>query len=219
MKFYLQTLKPDEFMQVNQCVTLSGIYTEPIDFTQEELDVNATLASLQEVMSEDQLIYLFGLNDTFRHLLEEAKRLQSVCSQARLIVPANEQGFMAVKASKRMNVPVAVGAIFQSEHAAIALQDQAPLLFVNLEKIGRYADSMQVLKDILALVDEDKKENVVAVCSSLEQVRAAMRAQAKAICANFRVYAQMMYGSAVQSDLSIAREEWLLTYARHDVVE
>lgn len=46
-----------------------------------------------------------------------------------------------------------------------------------------------------------------------------MRAQAKAICANFRVYAQMMYGSAVQSDLSIAREEWLLTYARHDVVE
>lgn len=219
MKFYLQSLKPEDFMQVNQSVTLAGVYSEPIDFTNDELDVAKTIQDLLEVMSEDQIIYLYGMNDTFRYLLEEGKRLQSVSKQAALIVPASEQGFMAIKASKRMGIPLAVGSIFQLEQAAVALQDQAALLFINLEKVGRYTDSIQVLQDILSLVDQPQKENIVAVCSNLEQLRSAMRVGARAVCATPRVYSQMVYGTASDADLSVAREEWLLTYARHDVVE
>ena len=219
MRFYLQSLKPEDFMQINQSVTLAGVYSEPIDFTNEELDVTKTIQDVLEVMSEDQAIYLYGMNDTFRYLLEEGKRLQSVSKQAALIVPASEQGFMAVKASKRMGVPLAVGSIFQLEQAAVALQDQAVLLFINLEKVGRYTDSIQVLKEILSVAEQPQTENIVAVCSNLEQVRQAMRVGAKAVCATPRVYAQMIYGTASDADLSVAREEWLLTYARHDVVE
>lgn len=219
MRFYLQSLKPEDFMQINQSVTLAGVYSEPIDFTNEELDVTKTIQDVLEVMSEDQAIYLYGMNDTFRYLLEEGKRLQSVSKQAALIVPASEQGFMAVKASKRMGVPLAVGSIFQLEQAAVALQDQAALLFINLEKVGRYTDSIQVLKEILSVAEQPQTENIVAVCSNLEQVRQAMRVGAKAVCATPPVYAQMIYGTASDADLSVAREEWLLTYARHDVVE
>lgn len=219
MKFYLNSLNPDAFLQINQAVTLAGIYTEPQDFSYHELNVEKTLESILEMMTEKQNIFVYGMAGGFRMMLEEGKRLARISEQITLVVPANEQGFMAVKASHRLQLNTALGAIYQSEQAAIALQDGAPTLIVDLEKIGRYTDSMSALKDILDLIEPEDREKLIVVCPTLEALRQAMRLGAKAICAKPQVYNQMLFNVLTDSQMMQSREEWMLTYTRNEVIE
>lgn len=219
LKFYLKSLNPDEFLHINQAVTLAGIYTEPADFSYHELDVENTLKSVMEMMSEEQTIFVYGIGGSFRMMLEEGKRLAGISRQIQLVVPANEQGFMAMKASHRADVQTALGALYQSDQAAIALQDGAQKMIMDLEKVGRHADAMEVLSDILDLMKEEDRENLIVVCPTLESVRQAMRIGARSICAGTQVYNQMLFNVLTDLQVMQAREEWMITYTRNQVLD
>lgn len=217
MKFYLKTLSPDEFMEINQAITLSGVCTEPLDFSRGEVDVMSALEGLLEVMSEAQTISLFALNGGFRGMLEEGKMIQKLSSALILTLPASEQGFMAAKASRRLQLPVAMGAIFTLGQAAIALEVQEGPLFLDMEKAGRFVDSQALLKDILALCPD--KTRVIALCENEEYFAKAIASGAQAICAPAKVYAQNLFNILTESQMAQAREEWILAYTRNTVLE
>lgn len=219
MQFYLETLKADEFMEINQAISLAGVYTRPMDFISETADVEKTLESLLEYMSAEQKIFVYPVTGNFRTMLEEGKNLQKISSQITLTLPASDQGYMAAKVSKRMNLPVAIGALYQSEQAAIALQDSNVLLFYDLEEAGNYGDSLAVLKAILSLLDDEHKESLVVICPNLEMVRKALNAGARAICTRGEVYSRMLFNPMTTSLMNKAREEWMMTYTRSLVVD
>ena len=217
MKFYLKTLNPDEFMEINQAITLSGICTEPTDFSRGEVDVMSALESLLEVMSEDQTISLFAINSGFRGMLEEGKMLQKISPALILTLPANEQGFMAAKASRRLNLSVAIGAIFSLGQGTIALENQeGPLLF-DMEKVGRFCDSVILLEQLLALVED--KTRVIALCENEEYFTKALACGAQAICAPGQVYGENLFNLLTNSQMNQAREEWLMAYTRNTILE
>lgn len=219
MKFYLESISADEFMDINQAVGLAGVYTKPSDFTKSQADVGQVLKSLLEYMGADQKIFVYGMTGNFRTLLEEGRILQKVSSQIVLTLPASDQGFMAAKASKRMHIPVAMGAFFQSEQAAIALQDPDLVLFYDLEQAGKFGDSMAVLKDMLALLEEGQKESLVVICPNLESVRKVIAAGARAIWTGNDVYIQMLFNPMTEMEMAKDRDEWLNTYTRTLVMD
>ncbi len=219
MKFYLQTLNPDEFSQINQAITLSGLITEPCDFSRAELDVQKTLEALLERMSEDQHIYVYGLSTGFRSMLEEGKMLQQVSKQLVLTLPADEQGLMAVKASRRMNLPTAAGCIFQSEQALMAMQNHAGTVFLDFEKIGRFTSAESVVQDVVLHAASNKDCEVIVIAKTLEQLRVAIECGAESICTTPDVYGQMLFNILTTSEMAQAREEWLMAYTRNEVLE
>lgn len=217
MKFYLKTLSPEEFMEINQAVTLSGVCTEPTDFSRGEVDVMSALEGLLEVMSENQTISLFALNGSFRGMLEEGKMLQKLSSSLILTLPASEQGFMAAKASRRLQLPVSMGAIFTLSQAAIALETQEGPLLIDMEKVGRFGDSQAILKEILALCSD--KTRIIALCESQESFVRAIATGVQAICAPAKVYAENLFNILTESQMTQAREEWIMAYTRNTVLE
>ena len=219
MKFYLQTLNPDEFSQINQAVTLSGIITEPCDFSRGELDVRECLENLLEMMSEDQHVFVYGLSTGFRTMLEEGKRLQQVSKQIVLTLPANEQGLMAMKAAKRMNLPVAAGCVFQSEQALMAMQNHAGTVFLDMEKIGRFSNPENVLQEVNLRLASYKETEVIVIAKTLDQLRLALECGSNSICSTPEVYGQMLFNVLTTSEMAQAREEWLMAYTRNEVLE
>ena len=217
MKFYLKTLNPDEFMEINQAITLSGICTEPTDFSRGEVDVMSALEGLLEVMSEDQTISLFALNGGFRGMLEEGKMLQKISPALILTLPASEQGFMAAKASRHLNLSVAMGAIFSLGQGTIALENQDGPLIFDMEKAGRFCDSVKLLQQLLALVED--KTRVIALCENEEYFIKALACGAQAICAPSQVYGENLFNLLTDSQMNQAREEWLMAYTRNTILE
>lgn len=221
MKFYLRTLSPAEFMEVNQAVSLSGVYTEPFDFTRKDVPVNETLKGLLEVMAEEQSVFVYGISNGFRNILEEGRRLQKFSAQLVLTIPVDVQGLMAAKAAVRMKVPVACGRIFDLEQAAAAMHNQAGRIVLNLENISRYASAKKVLKRVLKLARQEGYdcERILVVCSSAEQMRMAIAAGAVSLAADKDVYDGMMYSILTSSETAACRDEWILTYTRAEVLD
>lgn len=217
MKFYLQTISSDEFMEINQAIGMEGIITQPWDFTRCGADVNKTLSALLDVMSEEQKLYVQAIQAGFRGMLEEARKLRQFSSQLVAILPCSEQGLMAMKALRRMQLPAAAGQIFQAEQAMLAMHNLDGPVLLDLEKIGRFADAKEVLANALALAQ--KPENILCLCSSLEQMRMAMALGAKQIAAPAGVYQQMLFSVLTSSETNSMREEWILTYTRNEVLE
>lgn len=219
MKFYLQSLNPDEFMQINQAVSLAGVCSEPVDFSRGELNVMDTIHNLLEVMSEDQSFYIYGLSSNFRAMLEEGKRLQKLSGQLVLTLPTSEQGLMAAKAARRMQIPVALGSIFSAAQAALAIHDHAGTILLDLNKASRFIPAEEILRDTLALFAEGEKERLLVLCSNMDQFNLAIRLQAASIAAPSEVYAQLLYNVLTSSEMMQAREEWLLAYTRNEVLD
>lgn len=219
MKYYLQTLSPDAFMQINQAVSLAGVYTEPTDFSRQEIDVMSALSNLLEVMADTQTLMVTGLSSGFRSLLEEGKTLQKLSGQLMLNVPASEQGFMAAKAARRLSLPVGVTSIFSAAQASLALHNEAGMVLIDLEKAGRFTDSEQLLQDVLGLVDPQDREKILVICSSSEYLTQALRCGAQAVAAPVSVYGEMLYNVLTDSEMAQAREEWLLAYTRNSILE
>lgn len=219
MKFYLQSVSPEDFMEINQAITLSGVLTEPWQFTRGEIEPQQAVSSLLEVMSEEQTVLVTAISSGFRSMLEEGKRLQSLSKQLILNVPCAEQGLMCLKAAIRLQLPVAAGMIFQSEQAVLAARNQARMIVLDLEKIGRFGSSKKVLEDTLSMLEEEARGRVLAQCSSLEQLRMAMKAGAKNLCAPVDVYHQMLFCVPTVSEAESIREEWVLTFTRNEVLE
>ncbi len=112
------------------------------------------------------------------------------------------RAFMAVKASKRMGVPLAVGSIFQLNRQQLPCRIKLALLFINLEKVVRYTDSIQVLKEILFCggTAANRKH-----CGSRSNLGSSPgdAGRCKQFVRKPRVYAQMIYGTASDADLSV----------------
>lgn len=221
MKFYLQSLNARDFLEVNQALTLSGVYTEPTDFTRSEVNVNETLKALLEVMSEDQSILVYGISNGFRNMLDEGKHLQMFSKQLVLTVPADVNGYMTLKASKRMGVNTACGRVFELEQAVVAMHNGAQKIVLDLEKIGRFASAMDVLGRILAEAQKSgyPLDDIIAVCATSEQLRQAMAAGARSVGAPRSVYDNMLYSVLTGSETAAARDEWILTYTRPEVLD
>ncbi|UNT96793.1 hypothetical protein [Allobaculum mucilyticum] len=222
MKFYLQTLQPDEFMEVNQAVSLAGVYTEPVDFTRSEANVNQTLSALLEVMSEEQTIFVYGISNGFRNMLEEGRHLQKFSKQLIPAVPADGQGCMAIKAGSHQHLGMAAGRIFSPEQAALAMHNGAKTLLLDLEKIGRFTSAKKVLKKVLKLSGNDESQagsEILAICTSLEEMRMAMACGATSIAAPKAVYDQMLFSVLTASETAAARDEWIMTYTRTEVLD
>lgn len=219
MKFYLRTILPEEVMEINQAITLSGVLCEPWQLTRNEINVEQQLESLLDVMSEEQTLLIQAISNAFRGMLEEGKRLQKLSAQITMMVPATQQGLMALKASRRLSLPMAASQVFQLEQAMVALHAHAGLLILDLDKISRFASAKKVLKSLLKTVSSDQKENLLVVCETVEQLRMAMACGAECVAASADVYHQLLFSVLSDSEMQSIREEWILTYTRNTVLE
>lgn len=219
MKFYLRTILPEEVMEINQAITLSGVLCEPWQLTRNEINVEQQFESLLDVMSEEQTLLVQAISNAFRGMLEEGKRLQKLSAQITMMVPATQQGLMALKASRRLSLPMAASQVFQLEQAMVALHAHAGLLILDLDKISRFASAKKVLKSLLKTVSSDQKENLLVVCETVEQLRMAMACGAECVAASADVYHQLLFSVLSDSEMQSIREEWILTYTRNTVLE
>lgn len=219
MKFYLRTILPEEVMEINQAITLSGVLCEPWQLTRNEINVEQRFESLLDVMSEEQTLLVQAISNAFRGMLEEGKRLQKLSAQITMMVPATQQGLMALKASRRLSLPMAASQVFQLEQAMVALHAHAGLLILDLDKISRFASAKKVLKSLLKTVSSDQKENLLVVCETVEQLRMAMACGAECVAASADVYHQLLFSVLSDSEMQSIREEWILTYTRNTVLE
>lgn len=219
MKFYLRTILPEEVMEINQAITLSGVLCEPWQLTRNEINVEQRFESLLDVMSEEQTLLIQAISNAFRGMLEEGKRLQKLSAQITMMVPATQQGLMALKASRRLSLPMAASQVFQLEQAMVALHAHAGLLILDLDKISRFASAKKVLKSLLKTVSSDQKENLLVVCETVEQLRMAMACGAECVAASADVYHQLLFSVLSDSEMQSIREEWILTYTRNTVLE
>lgn len=211
MKFYLRTILPEEVMEINQAITLSGVLCEPWQLTRNEINVEQRFESLLDVMSEEQTLLVQAISNAFRGMLEEGKRLQKLSAQITMMVPATQQGLMALKASRRLSLPMAASQVFQLEQAMVALHAHAGLLILDLDKISRFASAKKVLKSLLKTVSSDQKENLLVVCETVEQLRMAMACGAECVAASADVYHQLLFSVLSDSEMQSIREEWILT--------
>lgn len=225
MKYYLQTIDPAEFLEVNQAITLSGVYTEPMDFSRSNKNVKETLNSLLEVMSESQNILLYSIAPSFRSILEEGRHLQAFSPRLIPVVTADSQGYMTLKAAHTLHIPTACGRIFTLEQAMASMHNQAWVTILDLEKISRFAPTEGLVEDVLNTAgaysaNEDyDPDRVLVVVSDSSQFHMAIQAGAQNICAPKSVFDQMLYSPLTKSESVAARDEWIVTYARMEVLD
>lgn len=225
MKYYLQTIDPAEFLEVNQAITLSGVYTEPMDFSRSNKNVKETLNSLLEVMSESQNILLYSIAPSFRSILEEGRHLQAFSPRLIPVVTADSCGYMTSKPRIRFIFRQPAAESLPSNRRWPPCITEAWLTILDLEKISRFAPIEGLVEDVLNTAgaysaNEDyDPDRVLVVVSDSSQFHMAIQAGAQNICAPKSVFDQMLYSPLTKSESVAARDEWIVTYARMEVLD
>lgn len=219
MELYLQSVSPDDFMEINQAVPLSGIYTAPFDFTAGELNVKDTLQSLLEVMDDTQKLYVHSVSAGFRSILDEGKTLHALSDKIVLVVPADAQGLMALKACRTLKIPAAAANVYDPAQILVASKVTEAPVIADLDAISRHGDARQVLSQAAAILDDPGKQLMVSGCMNQEAFTGAAMVHPAAIAARPEVFRSMMYSVLTQSEMENARDQWIMTYTSDTVLD
>lgn len=220
MNFFLQTCSPDEFMEVNQAVTLSGIVLDAHALAAKESDVKQCITDLLEVMSKEQKLYIPCISIGFRSILEEGKKLTKLSDQIVMVTGCDGPSFMAMKACHTLKIPVAMGRIFQSEQAILAANNNPEKLIFNFEEISRLSSPEKVLASAAKSLPESRRELLMASgVDTPDQLEKAAQAGVENICCTVGLYRTLLYNPLSQESAQALRDDWMMAYTREELLD
>lgn len=222
MKLYLQSIQPDDFMEINQALPLAGIYTTPFDFLGTEKSVREILESLLEVMDDTQKLYVHSISTGFRSMLEEGKRLHALSERIVMVVPCDAQGLMALKACRTLKIPAALGSIFDAGQAAAAASvvcTGSENTVFDLSSIARHGDGQALVSRAAELLADTPEALMVTGCLNQEAFAQAAVCHPGSIAAGADVYRSMLYSVLTQTEMETIREQWIMTYTSDMVLD
>lgn len=220
MEFILETVSADEFLEINQILSLKGVLTTPSLFIREGADVKEVLSSLLEVMSEEQLIYVHTIESGFRSILKEARALQAISKQVIPVLPFSMDGLMAMKACRTLKVPAVIDHLTSAEQAEFALNNGAHSLLFNAEEIAEASDPIRDLKDVKEALSEEEWDRVIV--SGLKQpseLRSILKLQAKTVCLSEQAVMMILNSPVSQKAVAAEKEAWQIAFTRMELFD
>lgn len=206
-------------MEVNQAVHLAGVVCPARDFLEKEADVENTIRSLLEVMTEDQKLFVPAISPDFRDMLEEGRRLQKISSQIVMMVGCDFQSLMALKACRTMHIPAASSRVFQSDQALLAQNNQPAMIFMNYSQLAKHADAFQVWHETAEIFGDKKSLLMAEGIQSSAQLRQAALAGIENVSCTIDVYRALYFNALHAEEVNDIRDGWIMTYTRTDLLE
>lgn len=217
MKFYLESINPDQFSEIFQYVPVEGVILAPEALEAVQADPAKVIASMKEVMPDTSVMIVPTITNGFRRILAEARDIHKLAENVRPALPLEPQGYMALKAcqSPAVKIQAAGWDALYPEQVHFALANGAYRIVLNWRHIAALTDPETVLKDLEPWMDKI----LVTGFDNPAQARKAMHLGVQNIGLGYDLFLALLQNPATASYEEALRESWLMSYTRDTLLE
>lgn len=213
MKLYIDSIDLQEIKAVKSVYPIKGVTCNPsIVKKTGPHDFFNHLKKIQTMFDQEVELHVQVFSDQSTAMVEEAKLIvEKLGKEVYIKIPANPQGYKAMRLCKELGFNVTATAIYTYIQAVCSLESGADVLapYVNrIEKLGK--DPFKLIEDVEKLIVKDYPQSRIAGASfkRVEQVEKAIKANVHLVTLSKDMFDLIGFNTHVEQAIEAFLSDW-----------
>ncbi|MDO4466974.1 MAG: transaldolase family protein [Bacillota bacterium] len=217
MELVLDTSNIEAIKDLNSMLTVTGVTTNPTIVTKSGKEIEDLVKAFDEVLSEDQLLFVQAVSTDFEGIMEEARAISKFRPKNSYVkIPVTHDGLRAIKQAKKEGIGVLATAIYTANQAFLAAMNGADYLAPYVNRMDNYGDGVENVKDLIEMLRVNNMDSKVIAASfkNTRQVHELIKAGIQAVTVPEDVVYAMINHPGTQIAVDEFSANWEKAYHR-----